>query len=273
MGNFVEKQFERMGARVRVRAPDRPISGSRWYRPPETPPVRLNVIRDRVGEYFDIQLDSRRASVEVVDVQPQARHLLLMSRNAATGEKEKFLCGHDERAWFVAAVPGRSTSNVKTAFEALKPPIVQVRQAAVGVPTRHRHRRRNEAYIRQGEWFFVPEPRLSVSPLEVLRNEPLRRGGGKPHMAEFCFRKGGERVYVSQRYPNGLTTEAYTRLIQSRPSARAWNWRVMIRDAGVFVRGRIRHSDHKTIELNGWHQVLLNTETDAPSMRHVAFLD
>ena len=47
----------------------------------------------------------------------------------------------------------------------------------------------------------------------------------------------------------------------------------MVRNAGVYVRGRVRHSDHKTIDLGVWHRVLLNTETDAPSMRHVAFLD
>ena len=41
----------------------------------------------------------------------------------------------------------------------------------------HRNRRRNEAFIRQGEWFFVPMRRnIAASPLLILRNEPLRRG-------------------------------------------------------------------------------------------------
>jgi hypothetical protein len=31
------------------------------------------------------------------------RHLLLMARSWT---KDKFLCGHDERHWFVCAVPG-----------------------------------------------------------------------------------------------------------------------------------------------------------------------
>ena len=41
----------------------------------------------------------------------------------------------------------------------------------------------------------------------------------------------------------------------------------------VFVRGKVRHADHKTIVLSGWHQVLMNTETQAVAMRHVAFID
>ncbi len=41
----------------------------------------------------------------------------------------------------------------------------------------------------------------------------------------------------------------------------------------VFVRGRVRHPDHKTIVLHGWHQVLMNTVTESMAMRHVAFID
>jgi len=47
----------------------------------------------------------------------------------------------------------------------------------------------------------------------------------------------------------------------------------MQRNAGVYVRGRIRHPDHATIRLHGWHRVLMNTESQAKAMRSVAFLD
>jgi hypothetical protein len=39
------------------------------------------------------------------------------------------------------------------------------------------------------------------------------------------------------------------------------------------VKGRIRHPDHKTIELAGWHQVLMNTEHQSAAMQNLAFLD
>ena len=51
-----------------------------------------------------------------------------------------------------------------------------------------------------------------------------------------------------------------------------WGWRAMWRNAGVYVRGRIRHPDHATITLHGWHRVLMNTESQSKAMRNVAFL-
>jgi hypothetical protein len=42
---------------------------------------------------------------------------------------------------------------------------------------------------------------------------------------------------------------------------------------GQYVSGSVRHADHKTIVLHGWHRVLMNTEGQAVAMRNVAFLD
>jgi hypothetical protein len=47
----------------------------------------------------------------------------------------------------------------------------------------------------------------------------------------------------------------------------------MARNPDVYVRGRVRHADHRTIFLNGWHRVLMNTEFQAQALRNVAFLD
>jgi hypothetical protein len=47
----------------------------------------------------------------------------------------------------------------------------------------------------------------------------------------------------------------------------------MRRNPGVYVKGRIRHPDHATIFLNGWHRVLMNTERQSKAMKNVAFLD
>ncbi len=138
---------------------------------------------------------------------------------------------------------------------------------------RHRNRRHNAAFIRQGEWFFIPEPGLVVDKNLVLRHEPLARGRGKPHWAEFLYRTGGETVYVSRDYPQGLTEPEYKELLARKSSAKREHWTVMRRNPGVWVQGKIRHPDHKTVKLNGWHRVLMNTESQAASMRHLAFLD
>src|SRR5262245_48483739 len=110
--NLIERQFAKIGARAKVHAD--------IGRAAQTG-VSIDVGRDSDGEFFDISV-GRDATDEliVLDAQPRLRHLLLLSRQDR--EKHKFLCGHDERHWFVAAVPERtSVSNVKTAFEALKP--------------------------------------------------------------------------------------------------------------------------------------------------------
>ncbi len=106
----------------------------------------------------------------------------------------------------------------------------------------------------------------------ILKNEPITRGNGsKPHIAEYCYRSGGTTVYVNRQYPNGVNQETYNKLIKEGTSA--IGWRVMRRDAAVYVKGTIRHADHKTINLAGWHRVMMNTENQSRAMRNVAFLD
>ena len=43
-----------------------------------------------------------------------------------------------------------------------------------------------------------------------------------------------------------------------------------MREPEAFGRGKVRHPDHKTIELNGWHQIFLSEEVRSAN---VAFLD
>jgi hypothetical protein len=163
---------------------------------------------------------------------------------------------------------------VRQAKESLKPNAVRNAQARSGLSGSEREQRKNAAYIRQGEWFFIPSPRMAVDPKLIIRDEPLVRStGGKPHRAEYCYRSGGQTVYVCSRHPNGMTPERHARLLGNNPAARNWNWRAMRQGMAVFVRGRIRHSDHKTVMLRGWHLVVMNTENQSRAMRNVVFLD
>jgi hypothetical protein len=258
---LLETMFGRMGARLKIReaVSRRSFAG-------------IDIRSDKLGEYFDIGVEATDlVEYEVIDIRPRQKHLLLMARG--DNSKQKFLCGHDERHWFVCAVPGESVTNVRSAMEALQP--LEVR-TAVGRRVKRikdRLRRRNKAFVRQGEWFFIPAPELSVNPKLVLRNERISRGYGKPHMCQFLWRTGGELVYVCSSYPGGLSASEYASLLNSKPKTRNWGWRRMTRDASVYVRGRIWHPDHKTVVLDGWHRVLMNTENQAPGARNVVFLD
>jgi hypothetical protein len=47
----------------------------------------------------------------------------------------------------------------------------------------------------------------------------------------------------------------------------------MVRNPEAYVKGKISHEDHKTIVLQVWHRVVMNTEGQSQAMRHVVFLD
>jgi hypothetical protein len=231
----------------------------------------INIGVDAQGEFFDIKIDSKDPrSYRVLDLRPEQRHLLLVSEN----DRAKFLCGFDERHWFVCAVPGEGVTSVRSAMEALQP--AEVRQAVRSQVKRakNRLRRRNEAFVRQGEWFFIPEPNLAVEEAFVRRNEPLSRGGGsKAHMCQYAYRTAGELVMVCGNYPAGVQMSSYEKVLRNNPKAKKWNWSQMRRNAQVYVRGRVSHPDHKTVVLGCWHRVLMNTEHLAPGRSNVTFLD
>jgi hypothetical protein len=263
--NRLDIKFARIGARLKIT--DRPTRRTSSV-------ISLDVQTDRKGEFFEIIRPlGTEAEIAVLDVQPADRHLLLLVREGK--DKSKFLCGHDERHFFVAGIPESApVGTVRQAKEALKPAEVQTAQARKRLKAKVRNRRKNAAFIRQGEWFFLPVPGFVVDEKLVLRHEPLRRGnGGKPHWAEFCYRTGGETVYVCSRHPNGVSVAQYKSILAGNPKAKGWCWRTMQRNPGVYVKGRIRHPDHATITLHGWHRVVMNTESQSKAMRNVAFLD
>ena len=197
---YLCRHFSRIGARLRIQEPNARQSVK----------VRIDVGRDRSGEFFDIRC-LEDVVPEILDVRPASRHLVLMVRD---GEfKNKFLLGHDERHWFAAAVPGDNVHDVRTAIASLRPTEIEGRSA-----------------IRQGEWFFVSE-----------------RGV----------------------HENGVAIQ----LISIDPKARSLSWRPMTRDADVYARGEVRHPDHKTIDLDGWHRVYMNRERFARHAPRIAFLD
>jgi hypothetical protein len=262
----IKRAFDLIGSRVVVTdvAP-LPVRTVMVINPPETrnpalpaPVITVDIIRDRRGELFHIGLD---ASVElhVMNVNKALRHLLLFAVDGE-GRRYRYLCGHDERHWFAAAIAG-GVSSVEDALESLKPG--EVLDAQSGLRRKHRNKRNSGVTLRQGEWFFIPTPDLDPHPGSILRDEPIRRGNGSPHMVEDVFRQGGITVFVCGQYPAGVEEKELQRLIEEEEERRFWGWQSMKRDMDVFGRGKVSHRDHETITLNGWHRILANTEAEA----------
>src|SRR5689334_23162489 len=120
--NHIESKFAMMGARLKVSVlPEQRVSGD----------YAVDIQRDRRGEYFELRVPealSQRLDVNVLQTDKRDRHLLLFVR-PPEGKPARFLCGHDEREWFVAAVPG-GASTVRQAKEALKPRAIRSLQTS-----------------------------------------------------------------------------------------------------------------------------------------------
>jgi hypothetical protein len=121
--DLITGQFARIGARVKLRSA--PLQ-----------PLRIDIRSDLHGEYFDIALNAAHPMrLRVIDIKPRGPHLLLLAEGDAQFPdrggrgKQKFLCGHDERHWFVAAIP-EST------------PAADVRGALDAPPSRRRRSRK-----------------------------------------------------------------------------------------------------------------------------------
>ena len=267
--DIIIKSFEKIGARAKVATIDNPGRSSRS--------IIVDVRKDRKGEFFDIRfLDA--VEILVLDTQPKDRHLLLLARDP-DNPKAKFLCGHDERHWFTASIPESSpVSTLIDAKQALKPTEILQFESDGTIRKKDLHRRRRKLktggkIFRQGEFMFVPDPDFQPRLNAVLNNEILARGGN-PHCARFLYREGGTTVYIHHRYPDGLTKANWEKLVTNKPEMRKWGWRIQVRNPKVYVKGKITHPEHATIDLGDiWHRVLLNTEGQAKSAQNVAFID
>ncbi len=109
------------------------------------------------------------------------------------------------------------------------------------------------------------------------------RAGNKPHRAQEAYIVGGTTVYTVQvfasrvkdinertRLAAGLTENEKRRYIRKHPKAKSWSWNRMTRDPALYVRGWIRHPDHKTLILRHWYRVAVNGEIRGSN---VVFLD
>lgn len=197
--------------------------------------IGADLFEETAGGVFEIglrQIDGRESfqltypwlnelRVEALDVKPKQRHLVLDVTGEGLPTIGRYLCGHDERHWFVATLPIlERTTTVRGAMEALKPEVVLRAQQRLGVKSRL-HRRKTAAYVRQGEWFFLPRPMMHVGDKAVAGGQ-LVRSGGKPHLVQWLYRPKDSNE--------------------------------------TFVRGAVSHPDHATLYLQVWHRVVLNNE-------------
>lgn len=270
---LITRKFEQIGARVKFE----PMTGREAG---GDIPTNFDVRKDKKGEFFRIGISPKRPfSLSVIDIKEAEKHLLLLLkvknvRDPHNEETFKVLCGHDEKQWFTCGVPNGSVRNVFDAMETLKPEPIIDAQDRINLRKKDKRKRKNKAYVRQGEWFFRP---VNINPPEkgIHKNEPISRGGGSsPHMVEMLYREGGTTVYVHNRFaPDGFTRKELAEFLKKNPNIQRSAFQQRTRDASVYAKGKVRHRDHKTIVLRGWHEVLMNRESDSGIAKNIVFLD
>jgi hypothetical protein len=157
-------------------------------------------------------------------------------------EERRYLCGFDEHTLFIAQV--RAGDTVWQAHESLRP--AEVRRAESGWPG---------AVVRQGEWFFLPALPEEIDRMEayasshrrsVRQAEPVGPGA-QPHVADHLVRVDRrERRHGRER-----------------------------RHLDVYVRGRVRHADHRDVRLDDWRRVVRNAAVvpAVPDRERVRWID
>jgi len=264
-----ERRFREMGADVAIK-----YGTARRFttRDPELPYLEVDIRKNKNKEVFDIRTDR---NIQILDLDKAGRHLLMMVKNDK--QKSKFLCGHDERQWFVCAIPEHAkVSTVIQAKQALKPS--EFVAAEKGVRAKNLHKRHKVLSSgkghRQGEFFFIPstlKPDEESFKTVIHHNEPISRGRGRDHMVEKLYRVGGETV---------LTRDG---LIYTEQQARAYSlahrnerprFQRRTKDATVYASGKVTHPEHATLDLgSSWYLVVMNTEGDSKATTSVTFLD
>ncbi|NUP13359.1 MAG: hypothetical protein HOW73_45555 [Polyangiaceae bacterium] len=235
-----------------------PLSQSRWQRGLEQI-VQIDIARPprRSSERFQLFPGADDNRIEVLGVDAPRRQLVLFvqeSRRAFTTtisraqpvpkgvrvvgetktsrtieqftepEKRHFLCGMDEQHYFIAQLP-YGVSSVHGARDALRAPEVP--------PSLHV---RGSQIIRQGEWFFMPASARDRAAIEVaLRARKVQRDIG---IAQAARLNRAGRPHVADEVV--VTTEGS--------------------EVRIYVRGDVRHPDHRTVTLREFHRTVPNRE-------------
>jgi hypothetical protein len=156
---------------------------------------------------------------------------LLVFRRKTPEEKRHFLLGVDERQLFISQIP-KGCSTVRAAHENLKPGTVQLAEGKFKTS-------------RQGEWFFLEttdaERRFCNSMVrDGLVKKKLSLGpGGNPHTADELI------------------------IVPGKALEHGWP----VRENDIYIRGAVRHVDHKTLKFRHWRRVIRNAESVQSGVR------
>ena len=162
--------------------------------------------------------------------------------------KRHFLMGKDERQLFVCQLP-KLVKDMKEAFDSLKQPTVLLAEG------------KNKNVIRQGEWFFINATGVEMEKIKLLLKDKkidIKHNQNIGAIAD-------DRMFVAG---NPHTADEII-MIPSKFLMRGWS----VMENQIFVKGCVRHRDHKTIVCGNWRRCLRNTEVQDTSEAITGWID
>lgn len=205
--------------------------------------MQLVLLVDEPQRQFTVRVAAAVAKREGLTVVRKDRHAAWV-RQSTTARERRFLCGMDEQHLFIALLPD-PVSTVADAHASLRDP--RVDEAEQGDPSRTR---------RQGEWFFVSLPEEDERAVDQLARKTLRvahntgiaqaagiRRLGREHLAE--------EVLVVNGLPDALGDT----------------------ERRVYVRGAVKHPDHRTLVLDSWCLTVPNRESIEVPIEGIGWID
>jgi len=265
--DHLQKAFKDIGVKFhkKVNSPIRRFSGQNL--PDDS--IRLDTSGDKRSPFVLRLGKDADGEIKLLNVDTSQHGVLLQIQQENV--KVNFLCGLDEfDKTFIARVPNQGITTVANAKDALKPP--EVLDAERSTPRmgkkKNKHKRRNSAWLRQGEWFFIPMPKYEPGDSAILRkNAPLMVAGNRAHKAELVADTAGESRYISiMDARRSLSKKGYERLMKEN-SKEQYKWEMRSESSSIYVKGRITAPDHKTLVLNIWHRAVPNRELSRTSGR------
>ena len=180
---------------------------------------------------FEVRVRKEQAVGRRIVRKDSNRHFVWVQEFTQVGQRH-LLCGMDEQHYFVAQLP-HGVATVQEAHSALANPAAAQNARANGAKL-----------IRQGEWFFVRASHAEVEALTELN--PLVRRGVATTDGSSVWRRGRPHVVDE--------------LVQLGPGFKP----APLETGQVFVRGKVRHPDHRVLHLLEWHRVFGNNEASQP---------
>jgi len=196
--------------------------------------IGRNNRRKNSPESFRIWPGHKNNRVEVLSVEPKLRQLTLLVHEPARTFTTRDWRGNET----THTTPGNKR-HLLCGFDERNLFIAQLPNSATTVQDAHAslksesvadaEKKRSGRTVRQGEWFFVETTLEEREAIERDSKNNIHKkvrigAGGKPHVADEMVRLFGGTVYI---------------------------------------RGKVRHPDHKTVHFSHWRRVIRNTELDA----------